>query len=255
MRIVLACMDRRMNEILEREYGNAETVIVRNAGADVEGLRRTMQKLVEENDVTEICIVPHTDCGAMKAVVLKLKDNDPRMDDETFAALVGQFKAQYGKGNIKDNADAERINYDLQCRHAEDLFKGTDVTSELVELHAGAHHGENAMLAMKPCGAGEYGSAFKAADKERDRCYVVQASFDDEMVRDVKLGIQVVGIRELFFVAPSKDRKDTDDAKRRKDAIMAALKPRLSQEEFGVVERAKVVSVERNADAARLRNR
>jgi hypothetical protein len=36
---------------------------------------------------------------------------------------------------------------------------------------------------------------------------------------------------------------------------MAALKPRLSQEEFGVVERAKVVSVERNADAARLRNR
>ena len=92
-------MDCRMNEILERDYNDKNTIIVRNAGANVEGLRRTLQDAVERYGGTEIHVLPHEDCGAMKAVVLKLKDGDPRIGEEMFDSLVRQFKRKYDEGH------------------------------------------------------------------------------------------------------------------------------------------------------------
>ncbi|MEL9969752.1 MAG: carbonic anhydrase, partial [Metallosphaera sp.] len=65
MRIVISCMDRRLNEFLEKNYNDGETVFIRNAGANINSLKET-KALIKKAD--EIIILPHTDCGAMGVV-------------------------------------------------------------------------------------------------------------------------------------------------------------------------------------------
>jgi len=221
-RIVLACMDCRMNGILEEDYGDDDTVIVRNAGANVAGLKGTLRELVKSNGVEEIRIIPHTDCGAMKAVVLRLKDNDSRIDDSTFDTLVGQFELLYKEGEIENNEDVEEFSPEIQRKSAAGMCKR--VTSELVELEEGVPKGKHVLLVLGPSKVSDYVRVFKAVKEDPHHCYMIQARQED-VINDIKLAVRVLGIRDIYFVSlPGDDRK--------REAVEEALKSAFSEEEY-----------------------
>jgi hypothetical protein len=244
-----------MNEILESEYNDKDTVIIRNAGANVEGLRGTLQDAVERYGATEIHVLPHEDCGAMKAVVMKLRDNDPRIDDEMFDSLVRQFRRKYDEGSIKDNWDAEKINLKIQCANAAGVLKGAEVTSRLIdseEIGRSAPSAKHILLVLSPCPAEEYGRVFEAAKVGNSDPYMIQGR-QDEIVSDIKLAIQVVGIHELRFVALPGE--SLGEAEERKDSTLKALKNKLSENEYRIVDDAKVVTVKEKGTRRRLKNK
>jgi carbonic anhydrase len=248
-------MDRRMNGILVSEYNDKDTVIVRNAGANVEGLRGTLQEAVGKYGATEIHVLPHEDCGAMKAVVLKLKDDDPRIGEGMFDSLVRQFKRKYDEGAIKNNGDAERINLDIQCANAAGVLKGTEVTSRLVdseEINRSAPSGKHVLLVLNPCRAEEYAEVFKAAGVGSSDPYVIQGR-QEETIDDIKLAIQVVGIHELHFVALPGE--SIGEAEERKDGTLKALKNKLSGKEYRIVNDAKVEIVKETGTRRRLKRK
>lgn len=64
MRIVISCMDRRLNGYLD-QLNDGDIIFIRNAGANVNSLRETLKYI---RDAEEILVLQHTDCGAMGVV-------------------------------------------------------------------------------------------------------------------------------------------------------------------------------------------
>lgn len=109
-KVIISCMDRRLNEYLDG-YRGPHDAVLRNAGANVKSLRSSIEKLMTEGyKVFEIAA--HTDCGAMKYVKAALEGSVTPSDAEK-ESLISQF-------NGKDPASLERINAHVQF----DEFKG-----------------------------------------------------------------------------------------------------------------------------------
>ncbi|MEM0177086.1 hypothetical protein [Metallosphaera sp.] len=51
MRIVISCMDRRLNQFLEKNFNDGNTIFVRNAGASVNSLRNTLALLKRADEI------------------------------------------------------------------------------------------------------------------------------------------------------------------------------------------------------------
>ncbi|MFP3215602.1 MAG: carbonic anhydrase, partial [Candidatus Micrarchaeota archaeon] len=71
MRLVLSCMDRRLNEYLD-SLNDGNTIFLRNAGANLYAVKNTIDTLLNNENITEIKVITHTDCGAMKSVAAAL---------------------------------------------------------------------------------------------------------------------------------------------------------------------------------------
>lgn len=194
-------MDCRMNNILKDRYGNQDAVVVRNAGANVHSLKYTLKQAVADYDATELHILPHTDCGAMKAVVLKLKKNDERIDESICASLVDQFK----NTGFENNTDLEKLNVGVQLNSAKSIFEDVKITSELVELKEEPPEDNHALLVLNPSKESDYSKIFKAAGADPRSSYVIQGS-QEEVISDLKLAVRVLGMHDLRFVSlPGED--------------------------------------------------
>jgi hypothetical protein len=103
-KVIISCMDRRLNEYLDG-YKGPHDAVLRNAGANVKGLKSSIEKLMAEGyKVFEIAA--HTDCGAMKYVKAALEGSIVPSDAEK-EFLISQFSG-------KDPASLERINASTQ---------------------------------------------------------------------------------------------------------------------------------------------
>jgi hypothetical protein len=103
-KVIISCMDRRLNEYLDG-YKGPHDAVLRNAGANVKGLKSSIEKLMAEGyKVFEIAA--HTDCGAMKYAKAALEGSIIPSDAEK-EFLISQF-------NGKDPASLERINASVQ---------------------------------------------------------------------------------------------------------------------------------------------
>ncbi|MEM3947353.1 MAG: carbonic anhydrase [Metallosphaera sp.] len=128
MRIVISCMDRRLNEFLEKNYNDGETVFIRNAGANINSLKET-KALIKKAD--EIIILPHTDCGAMGVVERALNGEKLPNGLDT---LISPF---LGKGKLT-RAQLEQLNPVVQETTLKSLTNAK-ITSKLIrteELNA-----------------------------------------------------------------------------------------------------------------------
>ena len=87
--LVISCMDRRLNRMLEEEYGDA--IVVRNAGANVAPLMLMIKQIVMDNNIKRITLITHDDCGAMKKTFAAIKEGIHASEDLE-DILIKQFR-------------------------------------------------------------------------------------------------------------------------------------------------------------------
>ena len=142
---VIACMDRRLNEKL-RSRADGRTIFLRNAGANVSGLAKSIKKAVKTYpNLRSLTVMVHTDCGGMKTVFAAMQGKD--FGKDVTKSLVKPFKVAT-KHNIiqfSTREELERVNSDFQKRALEEIIakaapgSSIVVNVESVELQPAEH--------------------------------------------------------------------------------------------------------------------
>jgi len=184
MRIIISCMDRRLNRYLD-QWNDGNTVFVRNAGSNVGSLRDTL-KLLKGAD--EIVVLPHTDCGAMGVVHKALSGE--KMPD-VLNPLITPFLNLRGKGR----EELERENLEVQLRSLRSLVnakvRGEIIHKEKLGVPPSA---ENVALVTAP-------SKRKYSEflHDVDRTFVIQVEGGDSEI-DVYIAKEFLKVKEVKYL-------------------------------------------------------
>ena len=199
-------MDRRLVEKL-KEFDNVETVIISNAGANVFGLKNTIDRLLLENNFAEIRIITHDNCGAMKLVTDHLFEMK-RVAPNIYVHLVRQFE-----NRVQTAVELDSVNEKLEKERMEGMAKGTKVYSEMLKLRtlgilpmmmeqrkAGYY-----LIVSKPVFGG-YKSFFDRAGTERYSTYAI-LGYSVELLDDIDIAVSELGVIEIFFLIQNENER------------------------------------------------
>ncbi|MEM0154691.1 MAG: carbonic anhydrase [Methanothrix sp.] len=212
--LVICCMDRRLNDFLEKEYNGA--FVFRNAGANVAPLIPAIKQIVKENDIGTITLITHDDCGAMKKTFAVIKEGAEATEE-----LKDELINQFNEVDFNTRSQLEEKNTELQLDRLKNEFPNIKVQAKPVrmsDLKIPEDTKEHKLLVISP-GKPEYGKAFKGLGLAPSQCYIVQASISNAMP-DMELAAKDLHAKEAFFIVSDKD--NPRDVKR--DADTASLK-------------------------------
>ncbi len=213
-KIVISCMDRRLNSYIEQKYGNA--IVLRNAGANVRPLEPLINKIIEENNIGEIIALPHTDCGAMGKVysVLKQKmDADPDLVD----SLVSEYSPDFST-----REELEKKNYEMQLERLRTDYPSLKVSGHYIdmkEISVPPEEKEHKLLVITPSKP-NYSKIFASLKLDPFQCYVIQANTEFAMP-DIKLAVSDLHVKTIYFVTQSGE--DPRISKKEADRAMLSL--------------------------------
>ncbi|MGC8676386.1 MAG: carbonic anhydrase [Candidatus Micrarchaeia archaeon] len=194
--IIISCMDRRLNKILDSmNSGDDKRVFLRNAGAAVPGLERTIRYAIDNGNVSELLLVAHTDCGAMGYVYNAIKNGK----DGLHAGLVSQFD----KASFASRLELEQLNEKRQKEALERMFgnKGIRISSRLVELSESADNGKKHILVVTKTSTKKYADIADAIGENAEDCYFIQANDIEEVIPDIAVGTDLLGIKDVRLAA------------------------------------------------------
>ncbi len=206
--VIVACMDRRLVEILKL-FGDLEMPleekqkklkslfkndsdvykqlseligavapekirIVANAGANVNGVASTLNEIKDQEGISRIIVVTHTDCGGMATIANGLFTKATEENNEIFRHLGGaRYQKTYSPqdyrrediGVKRIRSKVEGINPDIQEEAAGKFCDNVTVVQvevdELKEVSIGREH----WLVKAPYGKGSYPKAFEGTPK------------------------------------------------------------------------------------------
>ncbi len=192
--IVVSCMDRRLNKLLD-SMNDGRQIFVRNAGGNVAGLEQTIRFLIENNNIGEIQLIEHTDCGAMGYVYSALKEGK----DGLHRQLVEEFK----DAKFSTRLELEQKNEKLQKDIAEKLFAGNAlaISSKLVELNEKADNGQEHTLVITKAVSDKYSEMAENLGLAFDNCYFLQANSIYEVLPDIGIATDLLGIKRIVLLA------------------------------------------------------
>jgi len=207
-RLIVTCMDRRLVEKM-KEYDNADTVIISNAGANVLGLKSTIGRLVQENDFTEVRIITHDNCGAMRLVTQHLFEMK-RAPPNIYVHLVRQFE-----NKVQQAVELDSVNEKIQKERMEGMIKGVKVFSETIKLHTlgipkemmerrqeGYH-----LIVSKPVFGG-YKSLVSQIYAEKHSSYVI-LGYGEELINDIEIAVSELYVIDIYLVIQNENERRT----------------------------------------------
>lgn len=198
-RLVIACMDRRLNEYLDT-LNDGKTVFLRNAGGNAGSIANSIRYILNNNPIRKIHIVVHTDCGAMK-VVAGSRDKSLNVSDAVKQGLVGYFEGV----KFKDRTELEKENEKLQQGAVAKMVGGdVKVTSELFDISKVPQHGSGEhVLAITRAADAKYRDIAEKSHSEMPEMYTVQADSIEELMPDIEIAIGAIGIKKVRVVSLS----------------------------------------------------
>jgi len=197
MKLIISCMDRRLNAYLDA-FNDGNTLFLRNGGANVRGLKSSIESIINENNISEIKVITHTDCGAMKVVDKVLKD-EIKLSNNVVDNLVEQFRGR----DFGNSAELEKINKEVQENEILAIASkhGIDAHAELLnisEIEDNENSKEHEFYLMKP-GKAKYASII---EKEgMFSTYIIQSLSLDEQYTDIEIATSALGIKKCVVVA------------------------------------------------------
>ena len=196
MRLVLSCMDRRLNRYLD-SLNDGYTIFLRNAGANLYAVKNTVDALLNNENITEIKVITHTDCGAMKSVAAALSGK-LRLD-LAGEVLVDKFKGE----KFATLEELEKINTELQKKAVEEIakrrgIKGSAELLDLSKLDIPKEDNEHKFVLLEPSNK-KYSEIID--NKEMFNTYVIQSASLEEKLPDLEIAIKVLGIRRGEIIA------------------------------------------------------
>lgn len=196
-RLVIACMDRRLNRYLDG-FNDGRTVFLRNAGGNVHSLERSIRQIAG-GKIRQVHVVVHTDCGAMR-VVSGARDGSLMVSDRIKLGLLQDFDGvKFGS-----REELEQANEQLQHGSVTKLVAhSVGVTSELVDISRLARHqgtGEHVLSVTRASGE-RYSKIAQVSGTDIDEMYTVQANSMDEILHDIEIATGMLGIQRVQMIA------------------------------------------------------
>ncbi|MFP3279267.1 MAG: carbonic anhydrase [Candidatus Micrarchaeota archaeon] len=196
MRLVLSCMDRRLNEYLD-SLNDGNTIFLRNAGANLYAVKNTVDALLNNENITEIKVITHTDCGAMKSVAAALSGK-LRLD-LAGEVLVDKFKGE----KFATVEELEKINTELQKKAVEEIakrrgIKGSAELLDLSKLNIPKEDNEHKFVLLEPS-IKKYSDIISS--EEMFNTYIIQSASLEEKLPDLEIAIKVLGIKRGEIIA------------------------------------------------------
>ena len=221
--LAICCMDRRLNSMLEKEYGNA--IVLRNAGANVAPLMQMIKQIVMDNSIKKITLITHDDCGAMGKTFAVIKEGTAASEDLE-ESLIGQFR----KVEFLNRQQLEEKNTELQLSALKREFPEIEVqakTAKMSGIKVPPDNKEHKLLVLSP-GKPEYNRIFESLALDPFQCYIVQASISNAMP-DIELAAKDLHAKEVYFVTTERDnprevKREADTASLRLSALGAEVK-------------------------------
>jgi len=204
-------MDRRLNNIIDKN-NDGNTVMLRNAGANVNGLSRSITFLLNNNDIKTIKLIPHTDCGAMKVVYNALKGKI-KPSSSIYESLVKQFEGK----EFSTIEELEMINEGLQYENLAKIARGISIEKQFIDLHKYSFDDTGEHIAVFTYSSTKkYEEMCKSAGIEMNSAYFIEANSIEEGSSDIEIAVRYLGINHVLFLAsdPSEYRKVYAEMKR-----------------------------------------
>ncbi|MGC8710454.1 MAG: carbonic anhydrase [Candidatus Micrarchaeia archaeon] len=197
MRLIISCMDRRLNEYLD-SLNDGNTIFLRNGGANVKALKYSIGSIINDNNISEIKVITHTDCGAMKVVAKALND-EIKLSQDLVDNLVEQFRGV----KFNNSAELENSNKEIQEREILTIASkhGIKASAELLDISKIEDNGskrEHEFYLMKP----EKIKYAEVIGKDKMfSTYVIQSMSLDEQYSDIEIATKVLGIAKGVIAA------------------------------------------------------
>lgn len=216
--VLVACMDYRLNWPIDamRHSHEFEGLALRNAGANVSGLRDSLNHILNSEDIREIVIMTHNNCAAMGIVFGAIKEKKP-VDGSIMERLVKPFEAL--KGRFSTIEELERLNTEMQVGEINDMLQKrgdtqVKVTVRFVDVHnlpkdqtVPAEVYEKRVIVIKPS-IRSYADII--GNETSFKNYVLQSVFSSEVFTDIKAAASL-GISQ-FDIIPLRRSEERDSS-------------------------------------------
>ncbi|MGC8648570.1 MAG: carbonic anhydrase [Candidatus Micrarchaeia archaeon] len=194
-KLVISCMDRRLNKILDKE-NDGNTIMLRNAGANANGLYGSIKRAIE-NDVSTIKLMAHSDCGAMKVVYNSIKEG-AEASEEIDSTLISQFEGK----QFSTRNELESLNEALQTEELEKISNGVEIEKSFVDLSKYTfNEPKEHVAAFVHPSSEKYEEICKKAGLGVDDTYFIQAESIEEVYADLEIAITKLGIKRIAAIA------------------------------------------------------
>lgn len=197
MKIIISCMDRRLNEYLD-SLNDGKTIFLRNAGANVSALRRSILSLLEEQNINEIKVITHTDCGAMKSVA-KALSGEIKLSELADEVLISNFKGR----RFNDEMELEAYNTKLQEASISELAKARGISYsvemlDISKIKVPNEEGVHKFALLEPS-TFKYSSFIKSS--EMFSTYIIQSKGLEDKLVDLEVATKVLNLSSGEIVA------------------------------------------------------
>ena len=197
-KILVACMDRRLNALVDT-HNDGKTKILRNGGGDVSSLESSIRNGINENNINRILVLTHTDCGAMKVVYMALKG------ETKVSGSISERVNPFRDLSHKDKAELEKINEKLQNDRLKVFEKlGIKIESELVDVTKlnipEVDHDQNSLVVMRSSSK-KYDEITMLLRKPMFGTYFIQSDTIQEVIPDIEMAVTHLGIKSISFLS------------------------------------------------------
>lgn len=217
-RLVISCMDRRISEYLDSRYNDGSTVFLRNAGANISTLSKSIESILNAESIKSVIIAPHTDCGAM-GLVQTVLSGKAKVSENVEKGLVSRFR----NASYSNRGELERIvNPAMQENEMRRLVRSPSIgtSTELIDLSTlqiPTDGGRHLLTFTKPSPS-RYSSLIARYDNPdigMFNSYFIQAFAAKEVSADIEIAAAALHISDIRLVSESQVqnagiKEDTD---------------------------------------------
>jgi hypothetical protein len=219
-------------------HNNGNRIFLRNAGANVLGLIRSIESIEKKDKVGKITVYVHDDCKAMSLVYNIVKngkiedgkvilDGKP-VDDEVIRTLVDQFKDE----KFDTISELEQLNKKKQEEALKKLSERIDCSVEMIlvkNLNVPSNSAGHNVFVMKPSEM----PYKKLMGDDMFGHYVIQGEYIDELKPDISVA-RILNLRDYSII--SLKNEDARESKK----IMDILRIKIGKDENTSVNLVKI---------------
>ncbi len=205
--IIIACMDRRLNQLVEQkaQASEAMAIVLRNGGADVDNLSKSIAEIASAYDIRSVSVFVHNDCAAMKEIA-RVKDG-AKADYPEISTAAEKY-SEHSHGRICEE------NKNTQLRALEKMFPAassgdahTALSAKLVDVsHAPHPDGEKKaaiIIDTVDKSHSNYSSLSERIGADVNNAYFIQYIGRDNIIPDLSLVVKS-GIRDVTIFSTDK---------------------------------------------------
>ena len=209
--LIISCMDRRLNEAIEARAENTlansgkRTIVLRNAGGDVDNLHDSITELLSKYDVEEARVTVHNDCGAMKNIA-QIKHNVQSSDDTHRKQTAEKYTNTDAEGLCKENLTVQLNS--LQ-KIVSQISPDTKVIVDSLDvLHVPLDNSKEKKAAIILDSAERshtnYSELAGIIGTSISNAYFIQCTAKDNLIPDIGLLPKALGINDITIFSTEK---------------------------------------------------